>query len=112
MAGRMGAGILVTCCLLLPSALSAQEAPPVFDAPSPAGDAASRQPGVLIREIEQLKQRVQELETTQTAHEDATRGDGPDSSYNKKLRRSAVTSPRLAQSFRWIVQCTGFPNKR
>lgn len=62
MASRIAMTILLTSCLLLPRSLSAQEDP-----------AAGRQPPLAASEIERLERRIEELEKTKAAQEDATR---------------------------------------
>ena len=75
MAGRTAAGILVAFGLLLPvPAVSDDEANTVAneDGTRYTGDAGSRQ-GPVTRELERLEQRIDDLETSKVAREDATR---------------------------------------
>ena len=80
MAGRFSTGILAAYCVLVPVSLAAEPAPSAEDPLQPrvdqgAGefeDAFSRA-GPVTRELEQLHRRIDELETAQTARDDASR---------------------------------------
>ena len=86
MVRQLAAGILVACCLLVPRSLFAQGEVASGPVPPVASNERSLEERVealerektereeaAAREKERLEQRVEELETAQVAHEDATR---------------------------------------